>query len=181
MSIASELSALNGHIISAYDEISTMGGTVPQNKNMANLVSAIASIPSGGGGGDIVSGVIEYESDTNLNSFPNYYLAHNLGKEPKGICWFVLGATVSNGNVQAMKYGVLAHYVDETSCYKLTCYNTSSVSTSLNMRFSSSNNISEMFFIDEPHSEKMRLINPNFYTVASSVPAGSKIVWFIWG
>lgn len=50
MSVASELSALNGHIISAYDEISTMGGIVPQNKNMANLPTAIASIPSGGGG-----------------------------------------------------------------------------------------------------------------------------------
>lgn len=51
MSIASELNALNGHIISAYDEIDTMGGTIPQNKNMANLASAISSIPTGGGGG----------------------------------------------------------------------------------------------------------------------------------
>lgn len=47
MSIASELTALNGHIISAYDEINTKGGTVPANKNMSNLASAIASIPGG--------------------------------------------------------------------------------------------------------------------------------------
>ena len=47
MSIASELNALNGHIISAYDEINTKGGTVPANKNMSNLASAIASIPGG--------------------------------------------------------------------------------------------------------------------------------------
>lgn len=47
MSIASELSALNGYILGAYDEINDKGGTVPANKNMANLASAIASISSG--------------------------------------------------------------------------------------------------------------------------------------
>lgn len=47
MSIASELSALNGYILGAYDEINDKGGTVPANKNMANLGSAIASISSG--------------------------------------------------------------------------------------------------------------------------------------
>ena len=51
MSIASELSAMNGHILSAYDEINAKGGTVPANKNMANLASAIESISGGGGGG----------------------------------------------------------------------------------------------------------------------------------
>lgn len=51
MSIASELSALNGYILGAYDEVSDKGGTVPTNKNMANLASAIASISGGGGGG----------------------------------------------------------------------------------------------------------------------------------
>lgn len=51
MSIASELSALNGYILGAYDEINGKGGTVPANKNMANLASAISSISGGGGGG----------------------------------------------------------------------------------------------------------------------------------
>lgn len=50
MSIASELSALNGYILGAYDEINDKGGTVPANKNMANLASAISSIEGGGGG-----------------------------------------------------------------------------------------------------------------------------------
>lgn len=53
MSIASELSAMNGHILNAYDEINTKGGTVPTNKNMANLASAISSIETGGGGFDL--------------------------------------------------------------------------------------------------------------------------------
>ena len=47
MSIASELSALNGYILGAYDEINDKGGDVPANKNMANLASAIASISTG--------------------------------------------------------------------------------------------------------------------------------------
>ena len=55
MSIASELTALNGYILGAYDEINDKGGTVPQNKNMANLATAIASI-SGGGGDPMVAG-----------------------------------------------------------------------------------------------------------------------------
>ena len=78
MSIASELSALNGHIISAYDEINTMGGTVPQNKNMANLPTAIASIPSGGGGSatigtyNVISGTATVQSDTTTISVLSY-------------------------------------------------------------------------------------------------------------
>lgn len=47
MSIASELSALNGYILGAYGEINTKGGTVPANKNMANLAPAISTISSG--------------------------------------------------------------------------------------------------------------------------------------
>lgn len=47
MSIASELTALNGYILGAYDEINTKGGTVPANKNMANLATAIGSISTG--------------------------------------------------------------------------------------------------------------------------------------
>lgn len=80
MSIASELSALNGHIISAYDEINTMGGTVPQNKNMANLVSAIASIPSGGGGDpNIITGFFTVGS----TSETSHIITHNMGTLPR--------------------------------------------------------------------------------------------------
>lgn len=58
MSIASELSALNGYILGAYDEINDKGGTVPANKNMANLASAIASISSGGGISGLYTGTV---------------------------------------------------------------------------------------------------------------------------
>lgn len=62
MSIASELNALNGYILGAYDEINTKGGTVPANKNMANLASAIASISGGGSTDNNWAEVMRYES-----------------------------------------------------------------------------------------------------------------------
>ena len=48
MSIASELQDLNDYIIDSYDAVNTKGGTVPTNKNMANLATAIGSISGGG-------------------------------------------------------------------------------------------------------------------------------------
>ena len=54
MSIASQLTALEGNISNAYDMVAQRGGTVPTRKNMENLDDAIATIPSGGGGGIVV-------------------------------------------------------------------------------------------------------------------------------
>lgn len=48
MSIASQLTALEGNISDAYDMVAQRGGTVPARKNMENLDDAIATIPSGG-------------------------------------------------------------------------------------------------------------------------------------
>ena len=84
MSIASELNALNGHILDSYDEISTMGGTVPANKNMASLATAIASIPSGGGGGDstVETGTVTMPTsgavtiNHSLGAIPSYFTVH---------------------------------------------------------------------------------------------------------
>lgn len=60
MSIATELTALSGHITNAYDAVQTKGGTIPANKNMANLDDAILSIPAGA---DITNGVVrQYKS-----------------------------------------------------------------------------------------------------------------------
>lgn len=47
MSVASELTALEGFMTSAYSKISDKGGNIPQNKNMQNLTNAIDSIPTG--------------------------------------------------------------------------------------------------------------------------------------
>lgn len=84
MSIASELSALNGYILGAYDEVSDKGGTVPANKNMANLASAIASISGGGGGGaQVVTGTFTPTSDITISSYGYYLFTHNCGFTPK--------------------------------------------------------------------------------------------------
>lgn len=87
MSIASELTALNGYILGAYDEINTKGGTVPTNKNMANLASAIATISGGGGGMDLSSifnGCQQFEIGTFKPSASGttYTLNHSLGVAP---------------------------------------------------------------------------------------------------
>ena len=89
MSIASELNAMNGYILGAYDEINAKGGTVPANKNMANLASAIESI-SGGGGGDVdISGLFGFTKavsgtfSVTGKGWSSYDLTHNLGVTPK--------------------------------------------------------------------------------------------------
>lgn len=62
MSIATELTALSGHITNAYNAVNTKGGTIPANKNMANLDDAILSIPSGG---QITNGtVVQYKASS---------------------------------------------------------------------------------------------------------------------
>lgn len=48
MSIATELQNLNDNILDAYDAVQDKGGTVPANKNMVNLPTAIDSIPAPG-------------------------------------------------------------------------------------------------------------------------------------
>ena len=72
MSIATKLTALSGHITNAYDAVSTKGGTIPANKNMANLDDAILSIPSGGG--EVTNGVIEQHAATGGNIPANTFV-----------------------------------------------------------------------------------------------------------
>lgn len=48
MSIASQITALENNISDAYAMVAQRGGTIPQRKNMENLDTAIATIPSGG-------------------------------------------------------------------------------------------------------------------------------------
>lgn len=98
MSIASELSALNGYILGAYDEISDKGGTVPQNKNMANLATAIASISGGGGGGGASVATGTYSPATTSNA--SFTITHNLGVAPKLIVFWDATYRGNTGDVQ---------------------------------------------------------------------------------
>ena len=113
MSIASELNALNGYILGAYDEINTKGGTVPANKNMANLASAIASIIAGGGGNIDLSalGITKAESGTFTNSYPNesnlWEVSHTLGVVPKLAMYIMADDTyLENSSTSSSKCAV---------------------------------------------------------------------------
>ncbi len=52
MSISSEILAIANNVDLAYQKINDKGGTIPANKNLQNLASAIDSISTGGGGTD---------------------------------------------------------------------------------------------------------------------------------
>lgn len=50
MSIASAITAAQGRVADCYTAISNKGGTLPATQNLANMPTAIGSIPSGGNG-----------------------------------------------------------------------------------------------------------------------------------
>ena len=54
MSVASEITRIKNNISSAYTACEGKGATLPQTQDSANLANTIDSIPTGGGGGDVV-------------------------------------------------------------------------------------------------------------------------------
>lgn len=77
MSIATELTALSGHITNAYNAVQTKGGTIPANKNMANLDDAILSIQSGA---DITNGT-KFQAKSSSGTIPasTFFEINNTG------------------------------------------------------------------------------------------------------
>lgn len=55
MAIADTINSMKTNITNAYNAIQTKGGTVPTNKNLANLSTAINSISTGGGIEDVAT------------------------------------------------------------------------------------------------------------------------------
>ena len=55
MAIADTINSMKTNITNAYNAIQTKGGTVPTNKNLANLSTAINSISAGGGIEDVAT------------------------------------------------------------------------------------------------------------------------------
>ena len=127
MSISNELSDLNDNIIDAYDSINTKGGTVPQNKNTANLASAIASIPQSGGGGndyDIPmevtrNGTFQRKTDSFNYKLPND--ATNLESHSLTYAFWNAGvAKIDFNNITTISTGAC-----EEMCYR--CFNLTEV------------------------------------------------------
>lgn len=131
MSIASELSALNGYILGAYDEINTKGGTVPANKNMANLASAIATISGGGGGGTVLSNMGTFTPSTS----GIYNIEHGLDKRP--IIWGIKPKALLQ-NMKFERYEAIQklNYYDGSAVNQIDIYAYQAIST---IRTSNSN------------------------------------------
>ena len=55
MAIADTINSMKTNITNAYNAIQTKGGTIPTNKNLANISTAINSIPAGGGIEDVAT------------------------------------------------------------------------------------------------------------------------------
>lgn len=55
MAIADTINSMKTNITNAYNAIQTKDGTIPTNKNLANLSTAINSIPAGGGIEDVAT------------------------------------------------------------------------------------------------------------------------------
>lgn len=58
MSVQSEIDRIITAVGNAYSKVSEKGGTVPASQTVANLATAIDSIPAGGGIGEIFSGEV---------------------------------------------------------------------------------------------------------------------------
>ena len=66
MSIASEITRINGNIADAYSACSGKGATMPQTQNSANLADTIDSIQQGGGGAPTKKNINFYDYDGSL-------------------------------------------------------------------------------------------------------------------
>lgn len=73
MTIATELQAYNDGLLDAYDAVNAKGGTIPANKNLDNLPTAIGTI-SGGGGGDRPANWLKMPTDENVANNEIYLL-----------------------------------------------------------------------------------------------------------
>ena len=86
MSVQSEIDRIITAVGNAYSKVSEKGGTVPASQTVANLATAIDSIPAGSGG-DLK---IEFGSFTPaVNSGENgYTVTHSLGTMPYVIYYY---------------------------------------------------------------------------------------------
>lgn len=72
MAIADTINSMKTNITYAYNAIQTKGGTIPTNKNLANLSTAINSIPAGGGIEDVAT-VAALKAKVTAENVGNFY------------------------------------------------------------------------------------------------------------
>ena len=71
MSVQSEVDRIITAVGNAYSKVSEKGGTVPASQTVANLATAIDSIPSGGGSPSLQSKSVTYTSNGTATIMPD--------------------------------------------------------------------------------------------------------------
>ena len=71
MSVQSEIDRIITAVGNAYSKVSEKGGTVPASQTVANLATAIDSIPTGGGAPSLQSKSVTYTSNGTATSTPD--------------------------------------------------------------------------------------------------------------
>lgn len=128
MAIVDTINSMKTNITNAYNAIQTKGGTVPTNKNLANLSTAINSISTGGSGGGIedvatVAALKAKVTAENVGKFYKYTGASSSGFESNSLYQVIQdNPSGSNGygalglgkvSVNADKYTITYNY---TAC-----------------------------------------------------------------
>ena len=72
MSVQSEIDRIITAVGNAYSKVSEKGGTVPASQTVANLATAIDSIPSGGGAPNLQSKSVTYTANGMALIEPDY-------------------------------------------------------------------------------------------------------------
>lgn len=115
MSIASEITRINGNIAAAYTALDGKGATLPETQNSANLADTIDTITTGGesGGGKMIwmdfGDFNESEFDAALSTLKTE-----------------IGENYKDNTTKASLYS----YLDDSNSWTSTLYNTSTPSTS---------------------------------------------------
>lgn len=115
MSIASQLTALEGNISDAYNMVAQRGGTVPARKNMENLDDAIATIPSGGGQ---PSGIPRAVNSSGVYGKPTSSYSFSLPSGATSLeAWALYYAFYSSLNLTSVDMGSLTEITTPNAAY----------------------------------------------------------------
>lgn len=124
MAIADTINSMKTNITNAYNAIQTKGGTVPTNKNLANLSTAINSISTGGGIEDVATVAALKAKCTAENAGKVYrYTGTTSGNYIKGALYVVHydDTTVGYGGISYSLFDLgLEIYKLQTAPYTIT-------------------------------------------------------------